>query len=112
MAEIGNGFFRELTETKERIAAWVFRLVLTALIALVGYLINDFKSSIDRQDRNTLTAIAELTRSMSTVSNGLAVLSGSFADHVKEDAKAESDFTQRIQDHETRLRTLERPTLR
>lgn len=115
MAENGS-FLREITETRERTAAWIFRLAIglnTAAFSVIGWLltstINDLRANIDRQSKTSWEAIGELNRSTASITSTLTTLNASFADHAREDAKEEEQVNARLLDHEARIRILENP---
>lgn len=111
-----HGLFREIVETKERTAAWVFRVamaLLTAAFTFIGAFLvadfNAFRADLKDQNKATWDAIAAVNRATAANTNALATLAASHADHVKEDEREAAQFATELLDHETRIRTLERP---
>lgn len=115
MAENGS-FLREITETRERTAAWIFRLAIglnTAAFSVIGWLltstINDLRANIDHQGKTSWEAIGELNRSAAAITSTLTTLNANFTNHVREDENKEGEFNARLLDHEARIRILENP---
>jgi len=113
---VKHGLFREITETKERAAAWIFRGamgLMTAAFTFIGaYIIadfNNFRADLKEQNKTVWEAISSVNRATASNTNALATLAASHADHVKEDERVEAQFATELLDHETRIRTLERP---
>jgi hypothetical protein len=111
-----NGFVqlaREMTETKERAVAWGFRGLLSVLmiaLGIIGYLIQDKLGdfthkflAIDQQRVEMWSAFSKLANSQADQTNALTKLDTTVKDYVANQDRL-------IQDHEQRLRDLERPT--
>ena len=113
---------RQMTRTGERIAAWLFRLLIAALtvtLVIIGWFAIDKLSSFDKQFEKlesaratTWGAINELTRSQTQASNTTTRLETSLADYIKNQDRLLSQLAGEEADHEQRLRQLERPPLR
>lgn len=104
----GDGLFREMFATKERGAAWLTRGLIVVLFTVCGWLVvttwTDLKSHLDENAKSTWNAIGESNKAVSTLSqtvNGLAI---TVQDHIREDAAEE----RKVDDHESRIRVLER----
>lgn len=101
MAESNGGFFT----TPERITAWAFRTLIT-LVGTAGTVVlwlawgslQEVKTEMHEQLKTSWAAISTLSNSQSQMAITLGVASQTIADLRKE-----------ADDHEGRIRTLERP---
>ncbi len=100
-----NGL-KEFTKTKEMAAAWVFRILLSAITAGGLYILNDFKDTVKSQ----LSKLEQVSNKASELGGALQVLTQTVTDEKIQ----EGDILTRVQnvqqDHEQRLRYLERPS--
>lgn len=101
----GDGLFRQMGETKERLAAWLSRGLIIVLLTTVGYLVtttwNDLKAKLDDNTKSTWLAIGQTNKTVSDLAQTVTGLSTTLNDHIRDTEKREDD-------HETRIRLLEK----
>lgn len=115
----GNGFQQlahEMTETKERAAAWIIRgfiviggFLVTGLLGMGLYIFNDFKTTVQDNTEHLWKSVQQNQVDLRGTIGQLNTLS----DQVKASVDRETDALSRLQneqnDHEDRIRILERP---
>jgi hypothetical protein len=99
-----NGLLREITQTKERAAAWVFRggiSIIGVLTCALGWVVwdqlVDLKVSAKEQSHAAWQTIQKLSEAQTQSDRTLAIVT-----------QTSSDFRAVVQDHENRLRALEK----
>jgi hypothetical protein len=109
-------FFRELTLTKERVAAWVFRLLIgiigaitLGIISMAWGSLQDVKAKSETAVQLQWTAIGKINDAQQAASTALGVLTTKLDDHIKTESDIDMQLKDLAKDHEQRLRGLERP---
>lgn len=104
----GNGFLRELFATKERGAAWIVRSLIVVLMsistALFWIVWGEFTRMRDAVESSNRT----VWQSIQHLENSVSVLSQTVTDKVRVDAETVNRIEKIEDDHETRIRALER----
>lgn len=98
---MSNGLLSQIGETKERLAAWVFRGLIAAGLAVLGWLLSSTVDDIKSNSRATWASVAETNKAIAEMSTSLATLSTAVDIHNKVQDSEEAD-------HELRLRALEK----
>lgn len=106
--------FRQITETKERGLAWAFRALISILVGaltIIGYFAVDKLGSfdkrfdqVDQQRQQVWGQLGKISETISTQNNLLTRLS----DHLDSANTTLSGIQHELDDHETRIRMLER----
>lgn len=111
-----NGLLREMVETKERAVAWLFRI----LIALVGAAsttvlwmgwsaLQEVKGKVDQQSVAVWQGIQSAKEKQIETAADVKMLTQTLGDNIKMQTQISSDLKAIVQDHEQRIRGLERP---
>lgn len=103
-----SGFWAEIFATKERGAAWVVRSLIVVLMtvstALFWIVWGEFTRMRDAVEDGNKT----VWQSIQKLENSVSVLSQTVADKVRMDADTVNRIEKTQDDHETRIRALER----
>lgn len=110
-------FFRELTLTKERIAAWVFRMVLafavsagTAVLYMAWGSLTEVKADLRSGIQQQWLAIGKINDGQAQASRDLGIQTQTLSDHIKTETDIDAQLRDITKDHEQRLRLIERPS--
>lgn len=110
-----NGLLKEISQTKERLAAWAFRL----LIALVGATgsamlwmgydaLNKVEAQVSKQGEVVWTSIQDAQQQQAATAQKVEVLTQVVKDSTDRQTQINNDLKMIVQDHEQRLRSIER----
>ncbi len=107
---------KEMVQTKERAAAWVFRILITlvgtstmAVLWLAWYSLQDVKSKSETGIQLEWLQIGKINDAQQEASRALGILTQQLSDHLKVEANIDDQLKEIAKDHEQRLRGLERP---
>lgn len=121
----GNGrivsLWKDITETKERAASWVFRgliAIIMGMASVIGVLswnaLDRVAHTVDENGRQTSTKIEKLSNEIQQIANDgkdarrdIGVLSQTVTDHIHADDATDNRITSELADHEQRIRSLE-----
>lgn len=110
------GLLQEVTETKERIAAWVFRTLLSLALGacgVIGWLVwgvlADVKTKSETGIQLQWTAMGKINDAQQAAARDVGILTTKLDDHVKTEADIDAQLKDIAKDHEQRIRELERP---
>ena len=108
--------FKQLTETKERAAAWVFRLLIILLGAagstlcyVVWGILTDVKTDLKSGIQQQWIAIGKINDAQVQASHDTGIATQALADHIRLESEIDNELKDLTKDHETRIRALERP---
>lgn len=99
---MADGLLKQIGETKERLASWIFRGLLAGGIAVLGWLAASTMTDIKDNARAAWQAIGETNKTVTAIGQSLNTLSTTVELHSRQVDNEEAD-------HEQRIRTLERP---
>lgn len=111
----GNGgILKEVFETRERAAAWVTRLLILAIsglatvtLWLASQQLTDIKQTISGTVRNLHDDISAITKNQNQNTLNITQLTATVNDQISRQTDADTTMRGELQDHETRIRTLE-----
>lgn len=111
-----NGNIRTVNVTTELAYAWGMRGLIAVLgIAgsIVGWLVVDrvekLDGAIEANAKSMWTSVSKLNDAEAVTDRNVGILTQSVQDNLKSNSDAISRLTASEQDHENRIRTLERP---
>lgn len=115
--ESTKSLYKQMGETKERIAAWSFRglttLVMIAL-TIIGWFVQDKLGSfnqkfdtLDQQRQQVWKTVGEQSTLQKTQGETMIRLETSLADHIATENQILQSITGEEKDHEDRIRDLE-----
>ena len=107
---------REMVQTKERAAAWIFRGALSFAIAagsavlwMAWGALSDVKADLKIGIQQQWLAIGKINDAQAESRRDLAVSTQTLADHIKTETDIDTQLRDTTKDHEFRIRTLEHP---
>jgi orotate phosphoribosyltransferase-like protein len=107
---------KEMVQTKERAAAWLFRILITlvgvstsTVLWLAWASLQDVKAKSEQGVQLQWTAIGKINDAQQAASSALGVLTTKLDDHIKVEANIDDQLKDIAKDHEQRIRGLERP---
>lgn len=110
------GLLQEVTQTKERIAAWVFRTLLSLALGacgVVGWLVwgvlADVKTKSETGIQLQWTAIGKINDAQAQASRDVATITQKLDDHIRSETDIDAQLKDLAKDHEQRIRGLEHP---
>lgn len=112
MGDLAKEFF----QTKERTAAWLFRILITvagftttSLLYVAWGTLQDVKIAQSANIQQVWTTISKINDTQSAANNNLAVLQTTVKDHIQVENDIDNQLKDVTKDHEGRIRTLEHP---
>jgi hypothetical protein len=107
---------KEMVQTKERTAAWIFRGALSFAIAAGSTVVwmawgtlQDVKADQKTGVQLQWTAIGKINDAQQDASRALGILTTKLDDHIKVESSIDDQLKDITKDHEQRIRGLERP---
>jgi hypothetical protein len=107
---------KEITQTKERAAAWVFRILIalvgastTAVLWMAWGALADVKNDLKTGIQQQWLAIGKINDAQAQVSRDIGIQTQVLADHIRTETDIDASLRDIAKDHEGRIRTLEHP---
>ncbi len=107
---------KEITQTKERVAAWIFRGALafavsagTAVLWMAWGSLSDVKADLKTGIQQQWLAIGKINDAQAQTAREVGVQTQTLSDHIRMESDIDASLRDIAKDHEGRLRTLEHP---
>lgn len=107
---------KEIVQTKERAAAWVFRILIalvgassTAVLWMAWGALADVKNDLKTGIQQQWVAIGKISDTQSQTTRDLSVQTQTLSDHIRMESDIDASLRDLAKDHEQRIRGLERP---